>query len=189
MNAKAIYEKYCNNAKPVIDIGCGWWPIFDFDYVRFDKANIILGRKTCANHYGDFHDMSDFADNTFAFVSAKDIIEHAKYPEKALKEWTRILQPGGILYLVYPALFASQIKDNNTELLQSWENALNNYDLEKYSRLGGDMSWVSTDIKGNFFLDAHWSIPSIEQMKIMLPKSLIVLEEYDYGCLILQKEL
>ena len=47
--------------------------------------------------------MSDFKDNTFAFINADQVIEHAKYPEIALKEWVRILKIGGVLNLNWPA--------------------------------------------------------------------------------------
>jgi hypothetical protein len=65
---RSVWKKY-NQPMPVIDIGCGHCMIFDFDYVRFDKAKIMHDSLTTANVFGDFHDMNMFQDNHFGFIN------------------------------------------------------------------------------------------------------------------------
>jgi SAM-dependent methyltransferase len=181
-----IYKKYSNEL-PVIDIGAGWWPRFDFEHVRFDKASILDGAKTCANHFGDFHDMADFKDNTFSFVNANQVIEHAKYPEIALKEWIRILKIGGILNLNWPAELEKLNNLDAIKDLRYLEDAIEGNNLDRYISVGGNVHWLSKDKDGNYFLDGHYNIMSLEEMKQILPKNIIILEEHWSGCIISKK--
>lgn len=183
----AIYKKF-SNKHPVLEIGAGWWSMFEFDHTCFDRASMINGQKTCANHFGDFHNMSDFKDGTFEFICALSVIEHAKNPKVALQEWSRILKEDGILLLDWPAVGFPKSTPEDLIKFQKLEEALNRKDLSLYSQLGGDMSWVSKDCNGNLFLDAHYNVLSLEEMKSILPKDLVVIEEEPpYGFLILKK--
>jgi ubiquinone/menaquinone biosynthesis C-methylase UbiE len=185
---KGIYKKYSNKL-PVMEIGAGWWSLFEFEHVCFDKAFMINGTKTCANHFGDFHDMSDFKDNTFAFICALNVIEHAKHPETALKEWCRILQQDGILLLDWPAVGFTKPTLEELKKFELFEKLLSARDINSYVREGGNMSWVSKDKNNNYFLDAHYSMLSLEEMKQILPKEFTILEEDPpYGFLVLKKE-
>lgn len=181
MKEQDIWQLHCGK-HPVIDIGCGWDIIFDFEYTRFDIADQILGQKTCANHFGDFHDMSDFPDNTFAFVNASQVIEHAEFPEIALTEWIRILQVGGIMHLDWPHM---DVWDK--ERLTQMRDAVNRNDMQTYYTLGGIDNWISTDRDGKKLLDMHWNKIGMEEMKAMLPKNVVILAEYPGLSLILKK--
>lgn len=44
-----------------------------------------------------------FRDSTFDLVIALDVLEHIKEDSKALKEWHRVLKPGGKLLITVPA--------------------------------------------------------------------------------------
>lgn len=59
------------------------------------------------DHIGDAVDLARFADGTFAEVYASHVLEHFDYKEslvKALREWHRVLAPGGVLRLSVPDL-------------------------------------------------------------------------------------
>jgi predicted SAM-dependent methyltransferase len=59
------------------------------------------------DHVGDAKDLSRFPDNTFAEVYASHVLEHFGYVEdlaKALREWRRVLEPRGVLYVSVPDL-------------------------------------------------------------------------------------
>src|SRR5207248_11335926 len=51
---------------------------------------------------GDAQLMAGVADNTYDFVYSSHCLEHMRDVEQALRNWVRILKPGGILYLVVP---------------------------------------------------------------------------------------
>jgi predicted SAM-dependent methyltransferase len=59
------------------------------------------------DHVGDAVDLSRFADGSFTEVYASHVLEHFDYKEKlvaALREWHRVLAPGGVLRLSVPDL-------------------------------------------------------------------------------------
>ncbi|MAG44570.1 hypothetical protein CL633_01645 [bacterium] len=79
-----------------IDIGCGPWPL---DYPNLDTLDIapevnstILARA----------EKIPMPNETYDFVYSSHCLEHVKCPKKVLKEWIRILKPGGLLILILP---------------------------------------------------------------------------------------
>lgn len=59
------------------------------------------------DHVCDARDLSCFADGTFTEIYASHVLEHFDYQEEifsVLKEWYRVLRPGGILYISVPDL-------------------------------------------------------------------------------------
>ena len=59
------------------------------------------------DHVGNANDLSRFADGTFAALYASHVLEHFDYMGelfKTLKEWKRVLEPGGTLHLSVPDL-------------------------------------------------------------------------------------
>ena len=179
-----VYEKY-SNKKPVIDIGCGFNKLPITDYVAFDKATIVGGYIGVVNHFGDFHDMSDFADNTFEFINATHVLEHTHYPEKALKEWVRILKIGGIMFLHWPNL--PRHSREEIQRFYQWEKMIVDDNMSAYEQSGGKMSWVSYDKNNKPFLDVHFNNMSMNEVKNLLPKSIKILEENNGFQLILRK--
>ena len=51
---------------------------------------------------GDAEDLSTLADASQDFVIANHLLEHLENPLRGLEEMTRVLRPGGILYLALP---------------------------------------------------------------------------------------
>lgn len=69
------------------------WEIFD----ALARAGV--------NHRGDASDLSRFPDGTFAELYASHVLEHFDFREavpRVLKEWHRVLQPGGRLFVSVP---------------------------------------------------------------------------------------
>lgn len=61
------------------------------------------------DHEGDARDLSRFEDGTFEAVYASHVVEHFDYAQgdllNTLKEWHRVLAPGGQLYVSVPDMF------------------------------------------------------------------------------------
>lgn len=58
-------------------------------------------------HVGDARDLSRFENDTFSAIYASHILEHLGYKDgipAALREWHRVLRPGGTLYVSVPDL-------------------------------------------------------------------------------------
>lgn len=72
------------------------------------------------DHLGDARDLSQFPDNTFTDVYASHVVEHLDYAKNelldTLKEWRRVLVPGGKVYVSAPnmdvlcGLFLDRVK-------------------------------------------------------------------------------
>lgn len=59
------------------------------------------------DHRGNANDLSRFADNTFSALYASHVLEHFSYMtdlQPVLKEWHRVLEPNGKIYLSVPDL-------------------------------------------------------------------------------------
>lgn len=60
------------------------------------------------DHVGDARDLSRFPDHTFGEIYASHVLEHMDYQHdillNTLKEWHRVLQPGGRLFISVPDL-------------------------------------------------------------------------------------
>jgi predicted SAM-dependent methyltransferase len=59
----------------------------------------------CVDHVGNANDLSRFEAGTFAELYASHVLEHMDYQgelQAALKEWHRVLAPGGRLYVSVP---------------------------------------------------------------------------------------
>jgi predicted SAM-dependent methyltransferase len=57
------------------------------------------------NHVGDASDLRRFADSTFVEIYASHVVEHLDYMKTlvaTLKEWWRVMVPGGTLYVSVP---------------------------------------------------------------------------------------
>ena len=71
----------------------------------WEILNVVPGPDV--DHVGDAIDLSRFADGSFAEVYASHVLEHFDYNGpllKALKEWRRVLVPGGVLRVSVPDL-------------------------------------------------------------------------------------
>lgn len=70
------------------------------------------------DHVCNANDLSQFADNTFLEIYASHVAEHLDFTgelQRTLKEWHRVLQPGGKIYISVPDLdvLAKLILDKN----------------------------------------------------------------------------
>ena len=72
-----------------IDIGCGKDPVFD-TVQPFDLE------------HGDANRISEYIKEPKDFVFSSHCLEHMKDPYLALKEWFKILKPGGYLFILVP---------------------------------------------------------------------------------------
>lgn len=51
---------------------------------------------------GSAEDLSAFEDDSLDFVIANHLLEHLEYPIRGLKEFHRVLKPGGLVYMALP---------------------------------------------------------------------------------------
>ncbi len=85
------FEKYAPEDKTGIDIGS-----------QLDGLNHTFRRYDFVFGDGDCTDMAGMPNDLFWTVYASHVLEHLKYPQKAIKRWYEILKPGGHLIICVP---------------------------------------------------------------------------------------
>ena len=82
-----------------LNIGCG----FDYKkgYVNVDNLTECLGAKVDVNHDLDKFPYP-FKNGSIKEIYCNHVIEHTKYPDKVFREFHRIMEKGGLLYLNVP---------------------------------------------------------------------------------------
>lgn len=83
------------------EIGAFKSPIPGIRPVYVDKFDHYAGEKCLADLRGDANSLP-FPDESLDYVATSHVLEHLANPIAALKEWCRVLRPGGIIYLVVP---------------------------------------------------------------------------------------
>jgi 2-polyprenyl-3-methyl-5-hydroxy-6-metoxy-1,4-benzoquinol methylase len=97
----------------ILEIGCSGGPLIKnleskgFSFVTgidvSEKAITVAKSRGLSNvHVMDGANL-DYPNEFFEVVIASDILEHIKEDKNALKEWTRVLKPNGLLLLFVPA--------------------------------------------------------------------------------------
>ena len=70
--------------------------------IDLNAAATRFGIDNRASLIRDAHDLSTIEDESIDFIASSHTIEHLVNPLLALKEWCRVLKPGGLMYSVLP---------------------------------------------------------------------------------------
>jgi SAM-dependent methyltransferase len=96
----------------VLDAGCGTGKFFGFDFARAAGCRLVgtdVRQDVRANSEMDFCVRSElnhlpFSDSSFDVVNCRLVIEHVDSPDVVLKDFYRVLKPGGRLAIFTPNL-------------------------------------------------------------------------------------
>jgi len=93
----AFLQKYASDAN-TLDIGCG-----NDQYGALFPNRTTLDREARpgvqVDIIADAHDLSQIADASFDVILCTEVLEHLHTPAQAMKEFYRVLKPGGLLLL------------------------------------------------------------------------------------------
>lgn len=86
-----------------LDVGCGTDKAFPH-FIGYDnkKDKVLFGNPIKPDIEGNAEDLSMFADASLDFVFSSHLLEHIVDYKAALKEWWRVIKPGGNLMLYLP---------------------------------------------------------------------------------------
>lgn len=107
---RGLTARYATPDSPILDAGCGTGlnlrhlPVGSTG-IDINPRNIELVARRLPNHKvveGDIEAMP-FADDTFGTVLCTEVLEHVPNPDAAIREFRRVLRPGGVLIGSVPA--------------------------------------------------------------------------------------
>ena len=102
------FQKYANEFRSGIDIGCGKDPLNE----TFRRWDMKFGD-------GDATHMNGVPNNKFHTVHASHVLEHLDDPITAIKNWFRILHPKGHLIILVPH---RDLYEKRTGLPSNWNH-------------------------------------------------------------------
>ena len=79
-----------------LDVGCG------LDKISPEAIGIDIAPLPGVNYTLDARDLFIFDDNQFDYIFSAHVLEDLENPEDTLREWLRVLKPGGYLILYLP---------------------------------------------------------------------------------------
>jgi len=89
-----------------LDLGCGSWKLKVEKTPSYSCLGVDAGlsQASCkeADIIGDVSNLAIFADESFDYVYSSHTLEDLPYPESVLREWWRLIKPGGNLILYLP---------------------------------------------------------------------------------------
>jgi SAM-dependent methyltransferase len=99
-------NRYLRPGIRILDVGCGmqpYYPLFGELAAAYDGHDIEPGPLV---KYVSPAEALEISDGVYDLVLCTQVLEHVRYPAKALEEFGRILAPGGYVFLtthgVYP---------------------------------------------------------------------------------------
>lgn len=132
-----VLEEHARVGERWLDVGCGdgrtagtWLAGRGCDYVGVDLSATAVERARDAGLDARVIDSAGalpFEDETFAGVLAVEVLEHVFEPQRAVAEFRRILQPGGVLFVSLPNI-------------AYWRRRLELLLLGRFDPLGDDLS-------------------------------------------------
>ncbi|MFI5282785.1 MAG: methyltransferase domain-containing protein [Candidatus Dormibacterales bacterium] len=116
---------------------------------------------------GTAENLSAFQDSSLDFVIANHLLEHLEYPVRALREFTRVLRPGGLIFMALPDKRVTFDKKRpltppghivEEERLQSAEQNRRAHFMEWATDVDGAVPGADADARVQHLLDINYSI-------------------------------
>jgi len=99
-SAKIKYEIVKYTRGKGLDLGCGMNRCFPH-FIGVDNGH-HFGEQTVAQIFSDCSDLKIFGSQSMDFVFSSHLLEHIENYKAALKEWWRVIKPGGHLVVYLP---------------------------------------------------------------------------------------
>lgn len=143
---------------------------------NFETVNIIKSKST--DYVSDTTKKLPFSDNTFNIVYASHVLEHTPWylSEKTVKEWARVLKPGGKVEIWVPdsykiaKAFVEGVERNNKDFLKDgWFRFNEEKNINKW--FSGRMFSYGDGLGTRGHFNYHLSAYSEEYLKELLKNS------------------
>jgi len=164
--------KYLKDCRKILDAGCGSGSFGKVINELIPEAKIVGVDITI--HDGlvkpdHFLRMSvehlGFQDSSFCCVIAKDVIEHLIFPLDAMKEFHRVLKPGGKLIVTVPSNKAPFLWDDYTHVRPFTEKSLRKLFVDAEFKVL-HIGYLATSTPGASFLKIHYLLDLLARLGV-----------------------
>jgi len=93
-------ERFCKGKG--IEIGSGGAPMVKGSMLVDIIDNFSRELPYKVDYFADAHDLAAIKSSSLDYVCASHVLEHMTNPIRAIREWVRVLRPGGIMWLRIP---------------------------------------------------------------------------------------
>ena len=94
-----LLKKHMSLGGNVLDIGCGW------RHYGGTGLRLDLDPRSRPDVVSDIQGAAGLRGESFDTILALDVLEHLRYPHRAIEEIHRLLKPGGLLFITVPFCF------------------------------------------------------------------------------------
>jgi ubiquinone/menaquinone biosynthesis C-methylase UbiE len=149
-----------------LELGSGYHPNMDFD-IHLD----INPNCPHLEHVGSADNLP-WADQSFSEARASDVLEHFSYRDtvRVLKEWLRVLEPGGRIYIQCPnaKLLAERWLKNDLPIMHISGNEMPIDFSASYWICGGQEDETFAKEGDDWRFNAHYTLLSPESLRYYL---------------------
>lgn len=131
--------------KKILDVGAGEQQYKSlFKHLDYTSQDLGIGDESWdfskIDIVSEIYDIP-VPDNSFDYILCTQVLEHLKYPHKAFSEFSRILKPGGLLFVTCPFVWPEHQKPYDyfryTQFSLKFLATENNFSIEELNNVGG----------------------------------------------------
>jgi SAM-dependent methyltransferase len=162
-----------------LDAGCGSQPFRAVveGQVEHYLAYDIEARVDAVDFLGDVEDMHAVGDRSIDVVLCSEVLEHVPHPHVAMREFARIVRPGGVLVVTVP--FLARLHEEPHDYFRYTRHGLRllfeeaGFDLEEVLETGSVFSFIGHQLS-LALLGLTWHRPGLRRVARVLNRTFIV---------------
>jgi SAM-dependent methyltransferase len=162
-----------------LDVGCGTQPFRTLvepqveRYLTYD----IESRAGEIDFIGDAEDMSAVRDQSIDSMLCSEVLEHVPHPHVAIREFARILRPGGVLLLTVP--FLARLHEEPHDYFRYTRHGLRRllddggFVVDEIAETGSLFSFLGHQLSVGI-LGLTWHMPRVRRLAVAANRALVV---------------
>jgi SAM-dependent methyltransferase len=162
-----------------LDVGCGTQPFRTLIELQVERylTYDIESRAGEIDFIGDVEDMHAVADQSIDSMLCSEVLEHVPHPHVAIREFARILRPGGALVLSVP--FLARLHEEPHDYFRYTRHGLRQllndggFEIDEITETGSLFSFLGHQVSVGV-LGLTWHMPRARRLAVAANRALVV---------------